>query len=146
MSRRRRNANRRLGMEAGVFVVGGRRGVQLDLPHEHRARQALDRQFELGGLVGEIPDQQAVDVIVLVVRGQAVDAGAAGVEAEALAGQAREQLEREIRRADVVLEIEEPVRLRHAVPPPGHERNAARRHERRKLTLVHVIVADVHAS
>lgn len=86
--RRRGNANGRLGMKADVLVIAGRHGVQLDLPHEHRpARQALDRQLKLGGLLGEIPHQQAVDAIVRIVRGQAMQAGAASVEAQPLPGQ-----------------------------------------------------------
>ena len=66
-----------------------------------------------------------------------------GCEFQSLPGQPRQQLEREVGRPRCVLVVEQPVELRHAVPPARHEHHAVMRHESREAVEVNVPVANV---
>src|ERR1035437_7548410 len=60
-----------------------------------------------------------------------------------LACDASQQFKRKIRWADFVLKIEQPVVLRHSIPPTRHESYAVRRHELGECRRLYAVVADV---
>ena len=64
-------------------------------------------------------------------------------QAQSLAGQSRQQLKSKIGGPRRVLEIEEAIELRHAIPPASHERDSIRGHERRKAVRIDVPVANM---
>ncbi len=99
-----RQAARNSGRNRAFSSSLGASASSVRRPHEHVPGQALEGKIDLRRRVREVPEQEVVDLVLIVMRGEAVDDLVGRFELEPVARQARQELEGEVRRPDPVLD------------------------------------------